>query len=253
MDNCAPTDRNVRPYHKVGGSGFDAQSLRLRRDFLELSNVAPTVPGDLAAPASDGAIRCRQVLVEILRPFGTATASADELVDEFGSLAGVLAAGPAAQTRILGRDNPAIEHLGMIRRVMLHALRKEALERPVLTNAKALMDYLFADMAHLPAERLRVLFLNSKNRLLRDEVMSEGSVNETPIYPREIIRRTLEIGATALILAHNHPSGDPEPSKADIEATSRITEAGRPFEIQIHDHVIVARSGWTSFRALGLI
>jgi len=141
----------------------------------------------------------------------------------------------------------------MVRGVMLHVLRAEALDAPILSSSRALIDYLFADMAHLPAERLRVLFLDSKNRLLRDEVMSEGSVNETQVYPREIIRRALELGATALILAHNHPSGDPQPSQGDIEATRRVAEAARPFEIRIHDHVIIARSGWSSFRTLGLM
>jgi DNA repair protein RadC len=153
----------------------------------------------------------------------------------------------------LGAGNPAIRHLGMVRGIMLHVLRSEILNEPILTDSQALIDYLFADMAHLPAERLRVLFLNSRNRLLRDEVMGEGSVNETPIYPREIMRRALEVGATALILAHNHPSGDPAPSKGDIEATRRIAAAGRALDIRIHDHVVLARGGWTSFQALGLI
>jgi DNA repair protein RadC len=165
----------------------------------------------------------------------------------------VLAAGRNGQERVLGPDNPAVRHLGMVRGVMLHVLRAEALDGPVLTTSQALIDYLFADMAHLPAERLRVLFLNSKNRLLRDEMVSEGSINEAPIYPREIMRRALEVGATALILAHNHPSGDPAPSEADIRTTRRVAEAARPLEIRIHDHVIVARSGWSSFRTLGLI
>jgi DNA repair protein RadC len=141
----------------------------------------------------------------------------------------------------------------MIRDVMLHVLRAEATKAPILGSSQALIDYLVADLAHLPAERLRVLFLNAKNRLLRDEMMSEGSVNEAPIYPREIMRRALELGATALILAHNHPSGDPAPSAGDIHATRRIVEAGRALDIRVHDHVIVARAGWSSFRALGLI
>ena len=165
----------------------------------------------------------------------------------------MLAAEPTAQARLLGPDHPAIRHLNMVRGVMLHVLKSEALSAPILGNSQALIDYLFTDMAHLPSERLRVLFLNSKNRLLRDEVMGEGTISETPVYPREIMRRALEIGATALILVHNHPSGDPEPSRGDVEATRRIVDAGRPFDIRIHDHVVIARSGWSSFRALGLI
>lgn len=141
----------------------------------------------------------------------------------------------------------------MVRGVMLHVLREEAQQTPILTDSQALIDYLFAQMAHLPAERLRVLFLNSRNWLLQDEVMVEGSVNEVPIYPREIMRRALEVGATALILAHNHPSGDPAPSKGDIKATQRVAEAAQTLDIQIHDHVILARGGWISFKRLGLL
>src|SRR6185295_17903524 len=144
----------------------------------------------------------------LLRSFGpSAAAWSRELIAEFGSVAAVLAAGPHALARIIGAGNPAIRHILMVRDVMLHVLREEALKAPILGTSEALIDYLIADMAHLPAERLRVLFLNSGNRLLRDEMMSEGSVNEAPIYPREIMRRALEVGATALILAHNHPSG----------------------------------------------
>ena len=201
-----------------------------------------------------GTLRDGQIVVELLRGFGPEAARwASKLVEQFGSAAAVLAAAPAALARILGPENPAIPHIRMVREVILHVLREEALKAPILGTSKALIDYLFADMAHLPAERLRVLFLNSKNRLLRDEMMGEGSISEMSIYPREIMRRALETGATALILAHNHPSGDPKPSKVDIDATYRVAEAGRPFDIRIHDHVIIARSGWSSFRALGLI
>jgi DNA repair protein RadC len=141
----------------------------------------------------------------------------------------------------------------VVRDAMLHALRTEALAGPILTDSRALIDYLSLDMAHLVTERLRVLFLNSGNRLLYDETFAEGSVSETAVYPREIMRRALDVGATALILVHNHPSGDPTPSRGDVEATRQIADAGRTFDICIHDHVIVARSGWSSFRALGLL
>ena len=154
---------------------------------------------------------------------------------------------------MLGADHPAIAHLGMIRDVMLHVLRSEATKTPIIGTAQALIDYLFADMAHLPAERLRVLFLNARNHLLRDELVSEGSVNEISVHPRAILTRALELGATALILVHNHPSGDPAPSQGDIDATRRIANAARSLDICIHDHVIVARSGWSSFRTLGLM
>jgi len=136
---------------------------------------------------------------------------------------------------------------------MLHVLRAEAAKAPILGTSQALIDYLFADLAHLPAERLRVLFLNAKNRLLRDELVNEGSVNEAPIYPREIMRRAFEVGATALILVHNHPSGDPMPSQRDIEVTRRLADVATALDIHIHDHVIIARSGWSSLRSLGVL
>ena len=136
---------------------------------------------------------------------------------------------------------------------MLHTLRREALEGPVLGDSQAVMDYLFAAMAHEPVEQLRVLYLNIRNRLLLDETVAEGSINVAPIHPREIVRRSLELGATALILAHNHPSGDPRPSSEDVRITRLVAAAGGTFDIRLHDHVIVARSGWISLRAAGYL
>jgi DNA repair protein RadC len=238
----------------MGRTGRDTVGLCGHPVHLELSDSRAPGFGHVQPPAANAPGRGRQILVELLKPFGPSAATwAHKLINEFGSLAAALAATPCAQARILGEGNPAIRHLDMVRGVMLHVLREEASNAPILTDSQALIDYLFADMAHLPAERLRVLFLNSRNWLLRDEMMSEGSVNEAPIYPREIMRRALEVSATALILAHNHPSGDPAPSKGDIKATQRVAEAAKTLDIQIHDHVILARGGWTSFKRLGLL
>lgn len=143
--------------------------------------------------------------------------------------------------------------LATLRSAMLHALRREALQSPVLGDADAVAAYLFAAMAHEPVEQLRVLYLNARNRLLLDETAIEGSVNVAPIYPREILRRSLEVGATALILAHNHPSGDPKPSREDIRLTRLVATAGEALDIRLHDHLIVARSGWISLRAGGYL
>ena len=143
--------------------------------------------------------------------------------------------------------------LATLRSAMLHALRREALQGPVLGDADAVAAYLFAAMAHEPVEQLRVLYLNARNRLLLDETAIEGSVNVAPIYPREILRRSLETGATALILAHNHPSGDPKPSREDIRLTRLVATAGEALDIRLHDHLIVARSGWISLRAGGYL
>jgi DNA repair protein RadC len=165
----------------------------------------------------------------------------------------VLAAAPAAQKRVLGNERGVLAYLRILRSAMLHALRGEALTGPVLGNSGAVMDYLFAAMAHEPVEQLRVLYLNVKNRLLLDETVMEGSINVAPIYPREIVRRSLEVGATALILAHNHPSGDPRPSSEDIRVTRLVAAASGALDIRLHDHVIVARSGWISLRATGYL
>jgi DNA repair protein RadC len=131
--------------------------------------------------------------------------------------------------------------------------RQQVREQPVLGSWQALIDYLTIDMAHLTLERVRVLYLNSKNMLILDDLVGDGSIDEAAIHPREVIRRALDIGATALILVHNHPSGSPQPSRADIDITNRIAEAGRLLGISVHDHVIIGREGHVSLRAKGLI
>jgi DNA repair protein RadC len=163
-----------------------------------------------------------------------------------------MAAGPAALTRALEGNVAAVALLGAVRAVMLRSLEREAFGGPVLSTSQQLIDYLRVDMAHAPVERFRVLFLNAGNRLLC-ETVAEGCINQAPVYPREVMRRALDVGATALILAHNHPSGDPYPSRTDIEATIQLVEAARMLDICVHDHVIVSRSGWTSFKSLGLL
>ncbi len=165
----------------------------------------------------------------------------------------MLSAPSAARKRVIGNEPGVLAWLDTLRSAMLHALRGEAMKGPVLGDSGAVLDYLFAAMAHEPVEQFRVLYLNSKNRLLLDETVVEGSVNVAPIYPREIVRRSLEVGATALILAHNHPSGDPKPSSEDIRVTRLVAAAGEALDIRLHDHVIVARSGWISLRAGGYL
>jgi DNA repair protein RadC len=135
----------------------------------------------------------------------------------------------------------------------LRLLGEAVRERPVLGSWQALLDYLRADMAHLPVERVRVLFLNSKNVLIADEPMWEGSVDESAVHIREIMRRALDLRATALIVVHNHPSGDPAPSQQDIRLTRDLAEAGRHLKVTLHDHIIVGARGHSSLRAMGLI
>jgi DNA repair protein RadC len=131
--------------------------------------------------------------------------------------------------------------------------RAEVVERPVLNNWDRLMDYLHAVLARERVEQFRVLFLDTRNRLLADEAQARGTVNHTPVYPREVVKRALELKATGLILVHNHPSGDPTPSRDDLEMTQEVKRAASALSIVLHDHVIVGNGTWLSFRREGLL
>lgn len=173
------------------------------------------------------------------------------LLDEFGSLPQVLAASQAALRRFV--RPAAAGRLALARDVAQRLLRAPLRERPVLSSWSALIDYLKAGLAARSRERFHVLYLDKKNRLIRDEIEGEGTVDHAPVYPREILRRALELDASALILAHNHPAGDPTPSSADVEMTRQVVEAARALRISVHDHVVVGGEGVASFRALGLL
>ncbi|WP_332811983.1 RadC family protein [Sphingomonas sp.] len=178
---------------------------------------------------------------------------AKKLIKQFGGYGALLAADAEAIARVGGISEGAVAALKIAQASALRLLKSQLAERPLLGSWQALLDYLHADMAHNPVERVRVLYLNSKNMLIRDEAMSEGSVDEAAVYVREIMRRALDCHATALIIVHNHPSGDPQPSQQDIRLTRDMIEAGRHLKITIHDHVIIGRKGHSSLRALGLI
>ncbi len=178
---------------------------------------------------------------------------AKALLHEFGGIAGLLTADADALSRFPGMGETSAAALKSVHAAALRLLRAEVAARPVLANWQALLDYLRADMAHHGIERFRVLHLNSRNMLLRDELMSEGSLDEAPVYVREIIRRAIDLGSAALILVHNHPSGDPSPSRADIDITRQVAEAGKRLGIAVHDHIILGREGHASLRGQGLI
>jgi DNA repair protein RadC len=175
------------------------------------------------------------------------------LLKQFGSLAGVFNADPAALAQHPGMGETSAAALRIVALAARRLARTQATERPMLSSWQALIDYLMIDMAHLTVERVRVLYLDTKNRLIRDEHVSDGSIDEAAIHPREVIRRALDLGAAAIIIVHNHPSGSPEPSRADIQITNRIAEAGRLLGISVHDHVIIGREGHVSLKAKGLI
>src|SRR5262245_23009621 len=175
------------------------------------------------------------------------------LIKRFGSLAAVLNADTTALERHPGMGKTSAAALKIVALAARRLAREQVREQPVLGSWQALIDYLTIDMAHLTVERVRVLYLNTQNMLILDEHVGDGSVDEAAIHPREVIRRALDLGATSLILVHNHPSGVAEPSRADIQITSRIAEAGRLLGIVVHDHVIIRRKGHVSLKAKGLI
>ncbi len=178
---------------------------------------------------------------------------AKALIARFGSFAEAIAAPRERILEVEGASEAVATHLKIVEAAALRLSRTQLLGRPALTSWPALIDYCAAAMARSQTEEFRVLFLDRKNVLIGDEVQSSGTVDHTPVYPREIVKRALEHGATALILVHNHPSGDPTPSRADIAMTREVVEAARALHITVHDHVIVGRSGHASFKALGLM
>jgi len=178
---------------------------------------------------------------------------ARSLLQRFGGIAGVFNADPAALASHAGMGETSAAALKIVGLAARRLARAEVMEAPVLSNWQALLDYLAIDMAHLTVERVRVLFLNTRNRLVDDWHLGDGSIDEASVHPREVIRRALDLGATGLILVHNHPSGTSEPSRADIQITNRIAEAGRLLGIVVHDHVIVGKHGSTSLKAQGLV
>lgn len=178
---------------------------------------------------------------------------AKRLLAEFGSFPAVLAASPAELARVEGLSAGGAAACKFVEAASLRSLRAAALDRPVLSGWQALTDYLHAAMAHRVTEEFRVIFLNNRNILIRDEAMGSGTVNAAPVYPREIVKRALELGASGLILVHNHPSGDPAPSRDDIAMTKSVIEAGKHLGLAVHDHVVIGRTGQASFRALGLL
>ncbi len=178
---------------------------------------------------------------------------AKSLLARFGNLAGVLNADPAALAQHPGMGETSAAALKIVALATRRLARTALQEQPVLGSWDALIEYLTVDMAHLNHERVRVLYLDIRNRLILDHLVGDGSIDEAAIHPREVVRKALDLGASALIMVHNHPSGSPEPSRADIAITNRIAEAGRLLGIVVHDHVIIGRTGHVSLKAQGLI
>jgi DNA repair protein RadC len=175
------------------------------------------------------------------------------LLHRFGSYANVLAAPATELMKIDGVGESCAAMLKSIHAAALRLAHAEIIGRPILNNWDKLLDYLTTVMARDRTEQFRILFLDSRNRLLADEPQARGTVNHTPVYPREVVKRALELNATALILTHNHPSGDPTPSHDDIVMTRQIAAAAQTVSITVHDHIIIGNGAFTSFRREGLL
>lgn len=194
-----------------------------------------------------------EYLLTLVVPRRDTKPTAKALLREFGGIGGTLTADAEALMRVEGVSDKSAAAIKIAHAIAIRLLKATVAEQPILANWQALLDYLRADMAHHTIERFRVLHLNTRNMLIRDEVMSEGSIDQAAVHIREVIRRAIELGSAAIILVHNHPSGDPSPSRADITVTRAIASAGEPLGIVVHDHIIMGRNGHVSLKAQGLI
>jgi DNA repair protein RadC len=234
---------------KCASSGIAAQvapalAFSLPNDMVPASNRrSPPATSDLALLTQ---------LLKLHDPGSQSDAMAAALIGRVGSFAAAVAT-PATRLRAWGFDEGVAEALAFARITTRSNLRRKLETRPSLANGEEAVDYLFSELAHLPHEQFRVLYLNSRYRLIYDEVHGEGTVTEAAVFPREIVKRAMEAGAVYVILAHNHPGGDPAPSRADIITTRAIIEATRSIGVAVIDHIVVSTSGHVSMRAAGLI
>ena len=180
-------------------------------------------------------------------------ALAKRLIERFGSFAGVLSADREALTNVEDMGDASAAALLAVRAAAARMLRGEIADRPVISNWQALVDYCTARIGFAAAEEFHLLFLDRKNALIADEPQQRGTVDHTPVYPREVVKRALELNATAIIMVHNHPSGDVTPSRADIEMTKQVREAAKAVGIALHDHLVIGRGKHASLKSLGLI
>jgi len=195
-----------------------------------------------------------ELALQMLLPRRDTKALAKELLLRFGSFSAVFAAPVARLEEVRGLGEVSRTNLKVIQAVAQRFARDGLnREQPILNSWQQLIDYCRAAMAFEDVEQFRVLFLDKKNRLIADEVQQRGTVDHAPVYPREVIKRALELGATALILVHNHPSGDPTPSAADVQMTRQIIDVTKPLGIAVHDHIIIGKAGHASMKALRLV
>lgn len=214
---------------------------RLRERFLG--------PGGDALPDYE----LLELILFSARPRGDVKPLAKRLLKQFGSFDKVIYAEESALRSVDEVGDAVISALKTVRVASQRLLKHEIGDQPVIQSWSALLDYCKLAMGKSKVEEFRVLFLNHRHALIADEVMHKGTVNHTPVYPREVVKRALEHSASAIILLHNHPSGDPTPSKADIDVTQQIIDAARTINVTVHDHVIITETGHYSFKSFGII
>lgn len=178
---------------------------------------------------------------------------AKALIAHFGSFNEVITAPIGRLTEVTGVSEGVATELKLIQAAALRLAKSAVMDRPAIASWSALVDYCSASMAYETTEQFRILFLDRKNVLIADEIQSRGTIDHTPVYPREVIKRALELGASAIILVHNHPSGDPSPSRADVEMTKKIEDAAKPLGVAVHDHLVIGKGQHASLRQLGLL
>tara|TARA_R100000322_G_scaffold94439_5_gene58960 strand:+ start:3583 stop:4335 length:753 start_codon:yes stop_codon:yes gene_type:complete len=178
---------------------------------------------------------------------------ARRLLDRFGDFNGVLSASPARLKELHGVGDAVIQELKIVEAAAHRLSRARVMGRQVVSSWQQLLDYCHTTMSHRETEQFRILYLDRKNTLIADEAVAEGTIGHVPVYPREVVKRALELGASALILVHNHPSGDPTPSQDDIQMTERVRSAAEALEISLHDHIVIGKSREVSFRSDGYL
>ncbi len=178
---------------------------------------------------------------------------AKQLIEKFGSFAETIAAPATRLKEIKGLGEAAITEIKIVQAAAGRMAKGQVKGRTVLSSWSAVLDYCRTVMAFAEKEQFRILFLDKRNQLIADELQQTGTVDHTPVYPREVVKRALELSATAIILVHNHPSGDPTPSRADIQMTQSIIDIAKPLGVSVHDHIIVGKEGHASFKGLRLI
>ena len=193
-----------------------------------------------------------ELLLALAKPRGDVKPLAKKLIKRFGGFAAVISAEPRELTEVEGVAEATAVALKTVQAAALRLAREEVMARPVIGSWERLIAYCRMAMAHSKTEQFRLLFLDRKNALIADELQQRGTVDHTPVYTREVVKRALDLGASAIIMVHNHPSGDPTPSKADILMTREVRDAAEKLGIVLHDHVIIGRGEHASFKALGL-